>query len=111
MIPLSKIEKLKINWGEKADSLEVMAEVRIYNTSPNWECYIYALNPENNDEFQGIWNSANGIDVQLIDCWSLQALSEHYNSEGEYPKIDSDFRPRLASEIYKQVRKNEKYRY
>jgi hypothetical protein len=101
MLASKVVQKLKANWV-KAESLDCMAEARIYNTLPNWECFIYAMNPEGEDEIQYIFN---GIDLEVVEAGSLSGLLHIFNREGEYPQIDREYRPRLASEIFNKLRK------
>lgn len=100
MISNTQKEKLKACWGEKADSMTCLAEVRVFDPLSNWECYIYAMNPDNDDEICCI---INGFCVEVCD-WSLEELCNRFNSEGERVQIDYEYRPRRALEIFKKLR-------
>lgn len=97
MITPKQKEKLKVSWGEKADSLSCNAEVRVYDPLSSWECYIYAINPLDEDEIACI---IKGFFVEVCD-WRLSEIATHFNSAGEQPIIDYEYRPRLASEVFK----------
>lgn len=92
-------EKLLSSWGEKASSMACMAEVRVYDPLSAFECYIYALNPEDEDEILCIIKSSS----VSADKWKLSELRSCYNSEGEPLQIDYEYRPRIASEILKRL--------
>ncbi len=99
MLTPNQITKLKSNWGDKADSMSCMAEVRIYDPLSSWECYIYAMNPNDEDEvccfFKGFFINTS--------IWSLREIFSCYNSIGEKPTIDQEFRPRQLNELYKKL--------
>ncbi len=90
-------QNLLNNWGEKANSLQCKAEVKIYDPLSGWECYIYALNPEDEDEIACI---IKGFFVEICD-WRLSEISTHFNAEGEQPIVDTEYRPRLVCELIK----------
>ena len=92
-------EKLKENWGDKADSLECYAEVRVFDPLSPWECFIYAMNPENEDEISCI---VRGFEVEVMQ-WSLSELASRFNSNGDCVQLDYEYRPRKASHIYKML--------
>ena len=88
-------EKLKASWGEKADCLAATAELRVYDPLSCWECYIFAMNPEDQDEIACI---LHGFTVEVCN-WRLSELSNHFNEEGERPVFDRQYRPRKAETI------------
>jgi len=90
-------EKLKASWGEKASSMACMAEVRVYDPLSPWECYIYAMNPDDEDE---ICCLIKGFFVEVAE-WRLNELASCFNAHGEPPKIDYEYRPRRVSELFK----------
>ncbi len=89
--------KLKASWGEKASSMACMAEVRVYDPLSPWECYIYALNPENEDEILCI---IKGFFVEITE-WRLSELASRFNAQGEPVSIDNTYRPQRAAELFK----------
>lgn len=97
MLSHSQKEKLKASWGDKASSMACMAEVRVYDPLSTWECYVYAMNPENEDEIACI---INGFFVEVCN-WSLSELTSRFNSDGEPLQIDYEYRPRRACELFK----------
>jgi len=92
-------EKLMENWGEKAECLTCNAEVRVYDPLSSWECYIYAMNPENNDEILCL---ISGFYVELCG-WYMTELESCYNMIGEPPQLDSEYRPRQVSSLLKLI--------
>ena len=92
-------DALKKNWGEKADSMNCYAEVKFIDPLSHWACYIFAMNPKNEDEIVCILNSER-LDV----CeWSMTELCVSYNSEGEHPVIDDEYRRTRACELFKKL--------
>lgn len=98
-------EKLKHNWGEKAEAMNCQAEVRFYDPLSAWECYVFALNPENEDEIACL---VNGFYVEVCD-WRLSELAKHYNTEGEHPMFDQEYRPRNVAQLFKKLSEGEVY--
>jgi len=99
MLTEKQKEKLKANWGAKADAMECKAEARIYDPLSPWCCYIYAMNPSNEDEIATI---TKGFGIEVGE-WTMKELEAMFNAEGEKPVVDTEFRPRLASDIYKRM--------
>ena len=97
MLTHEKKQRLINNWGERADSLECMAEVRVFDPLSSWECFIYALNPDDENQISCI---INGFEVE-ITIWSLSELAMCFNSHGEAPQIDKEYRPRQTAILYK----------
>lgn len=94
-------EILMNNWGEKADSMACLAEVRVYDPLSSWECYIYAMNPEDEDEIACI---IAGFEVEVCD-WRLSELNSVFNETGDTPELDTEYRPRRAAELFKWLTK------
>ena len=92
-------EKLKNNWGDKANSMACFVETRVYDPLSSWECYIYALNPIDEDQILCI---INGLTVEVTD-WTMKELFALFNEHGDPPRVDVEFKPRRASEIFKQL--------
>jgi hypothetical protein len=93
-------QRLITNWGERADALACNAEVRLYDANGPWECYIYALNPDNDDEVMAIVNAET---VETCTC-SILELCSMYDSDGGSLRLDRCFRPRDAQTILKKLR-------
>ena len=102
MLNNKQIERLKANWGDKARSMACLAEVRVYDPLSPWECYIYAVNPENEDE---ICCLIKGFFVEATE-WSLSELASRFNAEGEPLCIDMEYRPRQTAYLFKKLNGN-----
>lgn len=97
MLNQQQKEKLKANWGDKADSMACKAEVRVYDPTSPWRCYIYAMNPE--DENQ-VCVLVRGFEVETCEM-DMRDLQSMFNVEGEGPIVDMEFRPRQVSQLFK----------
>jgi hypothetical protein len=95
-------EKLIANWGQKAESLECKAEVKIHDPLTGWKCYIFALNPDT-DEILCIIKASKYFAAVVTD-WNLGELALTYNAYGEAPQVDEEYRPRYVQEILKKLR-------
>lgn len=93
-------EKLKSNWGDKAECLECEALHKFIIHSGRWECYLLGMNPENEDEIYCIWNGYN----LSAEKGFLNFIMNIYDERGDNPILDKSFRPRKASEIFKNLR-------
>jgi len=102
MLSHSQTEKLKANWGEKANSMACMAEVRLYDPLSLWECYIYALNPEDDDEIECIIKVGRNCRPTL-EQWQLSHIQALFNAHGEGVQVDQEYRPRRAAELFKKL--------
>ena len=100
MISRSQKEILMNNWGEKAMSLACRAEIRFFDPLSPWECYIYAMNPENEDEVSCL---IKGFTAEIDENCSLKYILSQYNSEGNPPEIDYEYRPTSASQLFKNM--------
>lgn len=92
-------EKLKVSWGDKADSLACYAEVRIFDPLSRWQCYIYAMNPADENDIACI---IAGESLEICD-WQVSEIQKAYNAEGESPVIDTEYRPMRAAELFKKL--------
>ena len=93
-------EILLKNWGEKADSMNCYCEVKFIDPLSSWACYIYAMNPKDEDEIACMVYDHG--EVEVCD-WSMKELMLTYNREGEYPEIDHEYRRKRASELFKKL--------
>lgn len=94
--------KLLNNWGEQADSLACKAELRVFDPLSSWQCFIIALNPEDGDTIACIISADKSLPPEYTE-WSLKELAMLYNSYGEPPIVDYEYRPRNAEQIFKQL--------
>lgn len=101
MIPFDIQHKLKSQWGDKADSMDCFVQCRIYDPSSNWAWYIYAQNPDDEDQLFAIESTFEVIPDALL---SMEFLESLFNHRGESMQFDHEFRPRKAGEIYKKLR-------
>lgn len=90
---------LKSNWGDKVNAMACYCEVRYFDPNSDWSCYIFGLNPDDDDEIACI---INGFDLEVCN-WSLKKLCFSYNSEGEYVVEDKEFRKIRAAELFKKL--------
>ncbi len=102
MLSNKQKEKLIANWGEKADSLHCFAEVRVYDPLSSWECYIFALNPEDNDEVQCIVKVSKAQEA-TVEKWYLTNIKCLFNEYGEGVDIDDEYRPRRADYLLNKL--------
>jgi len=103
MLSNNQKEKLKKNWGDLADNLACKAEIRVYDPLSKWECYIYAMNPDDEDEIDCIVTGA----IVFAGRWTISELFAIFNADGEFVKIDPDFVPRCAKTIYDKLKQRE----
>jgi hypothetical protein len=82
-------ETLKKNWGERADTLNCYAEVRLYDPLSSWCCYIFAMD-EDEEEVKCLLYS-DPMELEMYNG-SLKDILSMYNEEGEHPIIDHEFR-------------------
>lgn len=105
MITPAQREKLLANWGEKAEAMACKAEVKLHDRLSEYECYIYALNPDDEDEILCI---INGIDLE-VTSWRISDLATRFNADGEGLSQDREYKPRMAAQLFKTL--NEKRGY
>lgn len=98
MLTPQQKQQLQNNWN-KRDHPDCKGEVRIYDPLSPWECYLIALNPENDDE---VYCIIKGFSVQIM-TWYMKSIENMFNNAGEPPKVDHEYRPIEAQEIYKKL--------
>ncbi len=103
MLSNKQIEKLKANWGEKADSVFCMAEIRLYDPLSLWECYLLSLNPDDEDEVVCIVKIGRNCSPS-VETWSLKNIRGLFNQNGEGVLVDEEYRPRFSTELIKQLK-------
>lgn len=104
MISEKQKELLKSNWGDKTDSLECKAIVRLFCDKSKWECYIISMNPDDEDEIMCLTKPFDD-DYAFVEPWSLQEISLLYNLEGEFVRSDKEFVPRYVKYLIKKMNK------
>lgn len=90
-------EILKANWGEKAQAMNCYTEVKFIDDENRWFCYIYALDPNDEDTIACILPGPRAIE------WSLKELCATYDINGEYVKEDKEFRRIRTAELFKRL--------
>lgn len=101
MIPESIVNKLKANWGDPATSMACKAYLRYFDPPSRWQCYVLAVDPENGDDMTCIVQVGRAV-PDLVQ-WKLSEIPKLYNGEGEPPKLDDEFRPIVAAQLWKQL--------
>lgn len=100
MLTNNQIARLLANWGERADALDCNAEVRIYDPNGPWECYIYALEPNEQDQIACI---LSGESVE-ITAWSMAQMQLTFNANGEPPENDMSFVPIKITRLLEKLK-------
>lgn len=101
MIPFKTKQLLKENWGPRAESMNCYAECKFFDDLSRWQCYIYAINPEDDDSIKCLLKFP-GTAVEIVD-WTLTQLANAYNSHGENPVMDREFRRIRVAELFKKL--------
>jgi len=104
MTPYIKKQLLR-NWGEAAEALNCFCPIKYIDKASHWECFVYALNPSDEDEILCI---INAMSVESTK-WSLKELLSCYNAEGDYVVIDDEYIPVHLTNILKRL--NERPRH
>jgi len=92
------INELLNNW-DTAESLNCNAILRYYDPNSYWQCFILAVNPQDEDEMYCIIASVE-VDSQV---WRFSEMNRLFNSDGESPSLDLTFRPIRADVLLKQL--------
>ena len=97
-------EKIKAsllnNWGERAESMNCFAEVKFIDEHSRWECFIYAMNPEDEDTIACLIVTPGMVEITQ---GSLAEYYKSYNEFGENPEIDTEFRRTRVAELFKKL--------
>ncbi len=101
MLNDKQIEQLKANWGDKADSLDCYAWVELFDPISNWECYLYALNPED-DEVKCVIRT-NFSSPPALETWSLEEIKRLYNQFGEGVQVNEEYRPIKTNVLVEKI--------
>ncbi len=103
MIPEALKTKLKENWCEDDTALYKKAIVRLYDPTSTWECYLIAMDKEEQDVLCIIHPHKHA--PYEFTGWTIGELSYLYNENGEGIQIDDEFVPCQASVIMKKMEK------
>lgn len=90
-------QALMQNWGDKANAMNCYTEVKFIDELTGWYCYVYALDPSNEDTIACIFPGPKANE------WSLKELYATYNHEGEYVVEDQEFRRIRTAELFKRL--------
>ncbi len=93
-------ESLKKSWGDNAEALNCFCEVKIQERNGKWDCYVYAMNPRDEDEVMCIMKHKGWVGISQ---WFLSGLMFEYNTQGEFPRFDPEFRRIRADVLYKKL--------
>lgn len=101
MITRSIKEDLKKNWGEKAETLNCYAEVKLIDPLSSWACYLFAM--DNNEEMIEclLYSDSMGVEIHTE---SLEEIFHRYNEQGENPVIDTEYRRTRVVELLRRLR-------
>ena len=102
MLNDTQIEKLKSNWGARAETLACYAEVRLFDPCSSWQCFIIAINPNDEDEINCIISTNLKASPEVI-LWTLSGVYSLFNSQGEGVEVDQSYRPIRAAELFKKL--------
>lgn len=102
MLSESTKNKLKAHWGDKADALDCMAELRVYDPLSAWQVYIYAMNPDDENEISILVSVNAGIPPFLTNA-TMHEINTLFNKDGEKFKIDVEYRPRNVGILFKSL--------
>jgi hypothetical protein len=95
-------EKLKSNWGDKANALDCYAEVKLIDPlSSSWACYIFAMNEDEELIHCLLYSNAIGPEIYKQSISDIYAM---YNEEGENPVIDTEYRRTRVTELIRRLR-------
>lgn len=98
----TQTQKLMKNWDSSNDSLHCNAEIRVYDPASSFQCYIIAMYPEDENTIYCILQT-NKCSQAVATLHTVFALDAMYNENGEGLEIDTEYRPRQASEILKRL--------
>ena len=90
------------NWSDVMYCLACYATLRVYDTQGPWQCFLIAINPQDQDEVFCII-SYGKLQADVETC-RLSELGQMYNSHGEPLQIDYEYRPKLAYQILRQLK-------
>lgn len=100
MITQKTKEALKKNWGEKADTLNCYAEVKLIDPLSSWACYIFAMNETEELIHCLLYSAALGVEIYTQYIYDIYSM---YNEHGENPTIDNEYRRTRVTEILRRL--------
>lgn len=95
-------QRLQKNWSI-ALSAECFAEARVYDSLSHWQCWLLAQNPESLNTLLVVI-AATSVEMTEFPLSYLESL---YNADGEGVTLDTEYRPIMASQLFKTL--NERF--
>ena len=93
-------QALKKNWGEKANTLNCFAEVKLIDPLSSWCCYIFAMDESEEVVHCLMYSDMIGVEIYTQCMYDIQAM---YNEEGEHPIVDKEYRRTRVTELLKRL--------
>lgn len=76
-----------MNWHERAEALDCYVMARVYDPASNWECYILAENPMDDNEIYCLI-----VGETIEQCfWTWEGINSCFNVHMERPAVDLAF--------------------
>ena len=95
---MNTLSKLQANWGDKADSYDCYAWMRLYDPESRWECYVYAIDPLNEQGAKVCVYNGTWVFSQVnLDEMMVSFVCEN----GRAPRHDLDFKGKHLKNILK----------
>lgn len=96
-------DKLKANWGEKANSLECVAYVKVHGLdyAPEWAVFIYAMDPNDENAILTLTRDRHDYESQLF--WDLNDLFNLFGENGDFATIDKEYKPKSMKTLLKHA--------
>lgn len=94
-------ESLKKNWGERAETLNCYAEVKLIDPLSSWACYIFAMDKDEELINCLLYSNILGPEI-YTQC--IQDVYSMYNEEGEHPIVDKEYRRTRVTELLRRLR-------
>lgn len=92
------------NWELRETPYDCMAEIRLYDPTRDWEVYLIALDPEDDEQCIILVHEEDGWKCVETALWGFESLVNNT----ETTKVDLDWRPRLVRELMKVLKKRGK---
>jgi hypothetical protein len=99
MITESEKKNLMANWGQLSESMSCFAEVKIVGEI--WECYIYAMDPNDENLVQCIIKTRSDCETCTI---FLSEILSQLDRKGYFPIRYWDFRKIKADVLFKKLK-------
>lgn len=104
MLNNAQQKRLNENWGVLMECLECYAIVRLYDANGPWQCYLIAINPDDQEEVYCIISAGKNLPAE-VTYFSMQDISCLYNALGERVQVDYEYRPKMAKTLLKELSK------